>query len=135
MSSLPAISVNLEALKASAKGYAVISVTGESDRQSLLHPEGIQLIWVVDSETTQPSSALTEKIRSLEWLKGVPYPWFAGEFEGMRDMRRFFRDEMKIDRENMCLSCYWKTGTSDEGVKKAKVLDALLDLTNAAAAF
>ena len=61
MSSLPAISVNLEALKASGKGYAVISVPGESDRQSLLHPEGIQLIWVVDSETTQPSSALTEK--------------------------------------------------------------------------
>ena len=134
MSSLPAISVNLEALKASAKGYAVISVPHETDKQSLLHPAGIQLIWVIDSAITKPSLALTEKIRSLEWLEGVPYPWFAGEFEGMRDMRRFFRDEMKIDRKNMYLSCYWKTGTPDEGMKKAKVLDALLDVKNFAAA-
>jgi len=134
MSSLPAISVNLEALKASAKGYAVISVPHEADKQPLLHPAGIQLIWVIDSAITKPSLALTEKIRSLEWLEGVPYPWFAGEFEGMRDMRRFFRDEMKIDRKNMYLSCYWKIGTPDEGMKKAKVLDALLDVKNFAAA-
>jgi hypothetical protein len=48
----------------------------------------------------------------------------------MRDMRRFFRDEMKIDRKNMYLSCYWKTGTSDEGKKKAKFLDAEQDVKN-----
>ena len=128
ISSLPAISVNLEALKASAVGYAVISVPHESDKQFLVHPAGVQLIWVIDSAITKPTLALTEKIRSLEWLEGVPYPWFAGEFEGMRDMRRFFRDEMKIDRKNMYLSCYWKTGTSDEGMKRAKFLDAEEDL-------
>ncbi len=134
MSSLPGISVNLEALKASAKGYAVISVPHETDKQSLLHPAGIQLIWVIDSAITKPCLALTEKIRSLEWLEGVPYPWFAGEFEGMRDIRRFFKDEMKIDRKNMYLSCYWKTGTADEGMKKAKVSDAFSDVKNFAAA-
>lgn len=133
MSSLPAISVNLEALKASAKGYAVISVPHERDKQSLVHPAGIQLIWVTDSVITKPSLALTEKIRSLEWLEGVPFPWFAGEFEGMRDMRRFFRDEMKIDRKSMYLSCYWKSGTSDEGMKKAKFLDAEQDVKTFAA--
>ena len=130
MSSLPAISVNLEALKESAKGYAVISVPVEGDKQSLVHPAGIQLIWVIDSVITRSAAELTEKIRSLEWFEGVPYPWFAGEFEGMRDMRRFFRDEMKIDRKNMYLSCYWKTGTSDEGMKKAKFLDAEQDVKN-----
>lgn len=99
MISLPAICVDLEALEASAKGYAVNCVPDETDKQSLLHPAGIQIIWVIDSAITQPSSALTEKIRSLEWLKGVLYPWLAGEVEGMRDMTRFFRDEMKIDRK------------------------------------
>ena len=92
MSSLLAISVNLGALKASAKGYVVIRMPHETDKQSLQYPGGVQLIWVIDSAITKHPLALTEKIRRLEWLYGVPYPWFASEFEGIRNMRRSFRD-------------------------------------------
>ena len=127
MSALPALSVNLETLASSAKGYAVIEIPDEKDKQRLAHPAGMQLIWVVEDVSQRPNKTLTTKIRSLDWLEGDPYPWFAGEFEGMRDMRSFFRDEKKIDRKNMYLSCYWKSGDSDEGMKKAKFLDAQKD--------
>ncbi len=115
MSSLPTLSANLEAFKASAKVYAVISVTHETGKQSALHLARSKLIWVIDIAITKPFLALSEKIRSLEWIEGAPYPCVAGKFKGMREMRRFFRDEMKIDRKHMYVGEYHKTGTTTTG--------------------
>ena len=61
MSSLLAISVNLEALKASAKGYAVIRMTHETGKQLLQYLAGIQLIWVIYSATTKHSFGVNRK--------------------------------------------------------------------------
>ena len=124
LASLPAISVNLETLPPDAKGYAVIEIPSEADQQPLIHPKGVELIWLVIQEKDLPNELLTQTIRSLKWLEGTPYPWFAAEFHGMRDMRKYLRDERGVDRREMYLSCYWKYGETDEGMKKAKQLDA-----------
>ena len=76
---------------------------------------------------------LFEKLVQLEWLSGTPYPWFAGEFDAMRNVRRYFRDERAIDRHRMYVSCYWKLGDTDEGMKRAKRLDAEADAQSAGA--
>lgn len=124
MTALPAISVNLEQLPDHAKGYAVIEVPDAADRQALNAPPGVELIWVIDPDPAPPNGKLVDTIRALEWLPGTPYPWFAGEFDGMRRMREYLRTERGLDRGNMYLSCYWKAGESDEGLKRAKRLDA-----------
>ena len=46
----------------------------------------------------------------------------------MRNMRAYFRDEKNIDIHSMYLSCYWKLGATDEGMKRAKRIDAESDL-------
>ncbi len=51
MTALPAISVNLETLPKDAKGYAVIEVVSEEDIQPLIHPEGIEIHWVVNKDS------------------------------------------------------------------------------------
>ncbi|MEM7079991.1 MAG: siderophore-interacting protein [Pseudomonadota bacterium] len=127
LSALPALSVNLEVLPQDAKGYAVVEVPSEADIQPLTPPTGVELIWVVNSDARQPNKRLTERIRELPWLDGTPYPWFAGEFEGMRAMRSYFRDERGVHRKAMYLSCYWKLGEPDEGMKRAKRRDAEAD--------
>lgn len=132
LSALPALSVNMEQLPDTAKGYAVIEVPHAEDIQDLAHPEDLQVHWVVSADGAPPNTALTQKIRSLPWLDGTAYPWFAGEFSGMRDMRSYFRDERGVDRRAMYLSCYWKVGDSDEGMKKAKRQDAEEDARLAA---
>ncbi len=124
LASLPAISVNLETLSDGAKGYAVIEIPDEEDQQPLSHPQGVELIWIMAGKKDLPNKLLSETIRSLKWLEGTPYPWFAGEFEGMREMRKYLRDERGIDRRAMYLSCYWKYGETDEGMKQAKQRDA-----------
>lgn len=123
MSALPALAVNLENLPDDARGYALIEVLSEDDRQAIDHPEGIELRWLVNPDPERPNALLDEHVRALPWLPGTPYPWFAGEFSTMRSMRRYFRDESGIDRRAMYCSCYWKMGDTDEGMKRAKKLD------------
>lgn len=38
----------------------------------------------------------------------------------MRNVRRYLRDERDIDKRAMYVSCYWKLGDTDEGMKRAK---------------
>lgn len=133
LSALPALSVNIEQLASDARGYAVIEVPHEDDRQTLQTPANVELIWVINPDHARPNAELTQRIRALPWLEGTPYPWFAGEFEGMRDMRRYFRDERGVHRKAMYLSCYWKLGDTDEGMKLAKRKDAQEDEASATA--
>ncbi len=123
MAALPALSINLERLPDHARGYCVIEVACEADRQQLRHPSGMELIWVVNPACKQPNTQLVDRVRGLAWLPDTPYPWFAGEFDAMRAMRGFCRDEKQLDKRRMYLSSYWKSGDTDEGMKRAKRLD------------
>jgi NADPH-dependent ferric siderophore reductase len=123
MSALPALAVNLEQLPDTAMGHAVIEVLSEEDCQPLVHPPGMEVQWLVNPHNEQPNTLLADAVRALPWLPGTPYPWFAGEFDAMRRVRRYFRDEMGVDKRAMYVSCYWKIGDSDEGMKRAKQLD------------
>ncbi len=124
MSALPALAVNLERLPADARGYAVIEILSEADRQTINAPAGIDVQWIVNPDNERENTVLADAIRNIEWLPGTPYPWFAGEFSTMRILRRYFRDEQGIDKRAMYLSSYWKIGDTDEGMKRAKRMDS-----------
>ena len=128
MSALPAIGANLEALRADAKGYVIVEILSQEDQQLLNLPTGMEVIWLIQEDSDLPNKQLVETIRAVNWLPGRVYPWFAGEFDGMRNMRAYFRDEKNIDIHSMYLSCYWKLGATDEGMKRAKRIDAESDL-------
>ena len=130
LAALPAISVNLEQLPEDARGYCLIEVPGEGDVLPLVAPIGVDVRWIVSSDPSAPNQALLDGLFALDWLPGTPYPWFAGEFDAMRRVRRYFRDERGIDRKRMYVSCYWKQGETDEGMKRAKRLDAEQDAAN-----
>lgn len=123
MSALPALAVNLERLPRDACGYAVIEVLSEEDRQPLSHPPGVEVTWIVNTNNERANSVLADAVMALPWLSGTPYPWFAGEFDAMRRVRRYLRDKRALDKRHMYVSCYWKIGDTDEGMKAAKRLD------------
>ena len=127
LSALPALAVNLEQLPDDMRGYALIEVPSADDVQDVAAPAGVEVRWLVNVDRTKPCAALMEEIPRVEWLDGTPYPWFAAEFEAMRFARSFFRDQHRINRRDMYLSCYWKLGDTDEGMKRAKRRDAELD--------
>ena len=127
MTALPAISVNLEVLPSDACGYAVIEVLSPGDRQHLAKPDGIELLWVVNAHPEKSNTLLADKVRSLPWLKGIPEVWVASEFDTMRLLRRYFKQEKQVPKAQVYASSYWKIGETDEGNKLAKKKDVEAD--------
>ncbi|MGY6456500.1 siderophore-interacting protein [Vibrio parahaemolyticus] len=118
MTALPALSAKIRTLPEEAKGYAVISVMSPADIQPLHAPAGMELIWLTEGQ------ALADSVRELEWLDGNASTWCACEFDSMRALRQYFRNEKEVDRENIYISSYWKQGVSEDGHKVIKREDA-----------
>lgn len=119
MTSLPALSAKLSALPENAVGYAVIQITSEEDKQLLNAPEGIKVTWLLEGEQT-----LVQAVRDLTWLDGEVSVWSACEFESMRALRQYFRNEKEVEKDNIYISSYWKRGVTEDGHKVLKQQDA-----------
>ncbi|CZF81308.1 Vibriobactin utilization protein ViuB [Grimontia celer] len=119
MTALPALSVKIASLPQHAKGHAVIEVLSQDDIQPIQAPEGMQIDWLVKGEKT-----LAEQVKEKEWLNGNAAIWCACEFDSMRSLRQYFRNERNVERDNIYISSYWKNGVTEEGHKVIKQKDA-----------
>ncbi|WP_394152133.1 siderophore-interacting protein [Vibrio maritimus] len=115
MTALPALCVKLSLLPSSAKGYAVVQLEDMADKQDIEVPKGIDVIWTTGS--------LSDKAKTLSWLEGEPFVWCASEFDEMRALRQYFRNEKEIPRQDIYISSYWKRGVSEDGHKAIKKQD------------
>lgn len=123
MTALPALSAKLEALPVTAVGYAVIEINHQSDKQTLTKPQGIELVWVIKSDEKE----LTATVRAQEWKVGLVSVWSACEFNQMRQLRTYFRNEKEVDKDDLYISSYWKEGSTEDGHKVAKHEDQLVN--------
>lgn len=121
--SLPAIIVNLKALDRSKPVICVLDVKS-SDFWYKDIPSNVDVFFTEDGD----SGSLESSVKNQAWLEGSCYVWAACEFSQMRALRRFFRFEKNVRKEDMYISSYWKQGETDEGNKKAKKLDQEADL-------
>ncbi|MCT7655619.1 siderophore-interacting protein [Oceanimonas sp. NS1] len=121
---LPALSVNLARLPERARGYAVIEVVSEADIQDLSHPEHLRLHWVINPHPTPERSALLDKIQSLPRLDGDPAVWAACEFNAMRALRRYLKQEYDLAKSHLYISSYWKLDQSEDEHKVVKRQDS-----------
>lgn len=123
MSALPAILCNLETLPLDAAGDIVLEVISEHDILPLEVPQGMNLHWVVNPDPASPNTVLEDTVMALPWRDGRVSVWVAGEFSASRTLRQYFRHQKQVDRDAMYVSCYWKIGDTDEGMKAAKRAD------------
>jgi len=118
MTALPALAAKIRLLPRDATGYAVIKVIEQADAQPIDAPTNVKVIWLTDQES------LVDKVESLPWLDGVASVWTACEFDSMRALRHYFRNDKQVPRENIYLSSYWKQGVTEDGHKVIKQQDA-----------
>ena len=124
MTALPAITVNLAQLPDDAVGYAVIEVLSEADIQSIKKPRNIEMHWVVNPTANDSHSPLLEKVKSLVWLEGEAAVWTACEFNSMRALRQYFKQEKSLAKDYLYISSYWKLDNSEDEHKVIKRQDA-----------
>ncbi|MGX9417699.1 siderophore-interacting protein [Vibrio sp. WJH972] len=118
MTALPALSAKISRLPSDAKGYAVIKVLEKEDIQTIAAPTGINIVWLIDGES------LADIVTSLPWLNGGVSVWVACEFDSMRQLRTYFRNEKAVESDNIYISSYWKQGVTEDGHKEIKRKDA-----------
>lgn len=130
MSSLPAISVNIEGLNKNSIGSAIIEIPTEEDKQKIIKPENFFIDWLINSDPKKSSERLLEKVKQVKWYNDDPYIWVACEFNAMKVLRNFFQNEKKISKKNMYISSYWKKGIDQEKHKILKKNDSVSWLKN-----
>ncbi|MZI95243.1 siderophore-interacting protein [Vibrio sp. CAIM 722] len=116
MTALPALANTLNSLPEDAKGYAVIDIIDSTDKQDLTAPEGMNVIWNIQ----HPEHTLVDVVKSQPWLDGQCAVWCACEFDSMRSLRQYFRNEHEIERDYIYISSYWKDGVTEDGHKVIK---------------
>jgi len=122
MSSLPAISANLEEIEQNTKGIIVIEIISKKDKIKIKKPKNFTLHWIVNKEEDQ-NQELYKKILTIEWLAGKPFIWAACEFSAMKKLRNYFQNIKKIEKEYIYISSYWKKGSDQEQHKIIKKKD------------
>lgn len=121
MTALPALSEKLEGLPFNATGYAVIEINHELDKQRLIKPQGIEVIWHIKSESLNyQRNDLVDLVRAQPWKPGRVAVWSASEFDQMKGLRTYFRNEKEVAKDNIYISSYWKQGCTEDGHKIAK---------------
>ncbi len=120
MTALPALATNFERLPADAKGYVIIEIIADEDRQDLPIPAGMELIWVVNSQPGSDDSPLYLAIKELTWLEGNAAIWTACEFKTMKKIRQYFKHDRKVEKSHLYISSYWKKGLQEEAHQIAK---------------
>ncbi|WP_372863310.1 siderophore-interacting protein [Psychrobacter sp.] len=124
MTALPAITVNLAQLPADARGYAVLEITTETDKQLLKKPNNVDIHWVINAHPNAETSPLLDRIKTLTWLAGQPAVWAACEFHSMRALRHYFKVDRPIPKTHLYISSYWKVDSTEDQHKIVKREDA-----------
>jgi NADPH-dependent ferric siderophore reductase len=125
MTALPAITVNLAALPENAKGCAVIEIQSEDDKQDLKRPAGVDIEWVINPEPGCHPELMETAVRAIEWPTENVYAWSASEFEVMRRLRTYLREEKGLGKDQLYISSYWKHGLVEDDHKVVKREDSL----------
>lgn len=117
LTSLPAISANLERLPAGASGHCLVQIPDPADARPLTAPAGVELRWV--------SSDLPAAVRALPWpADGALSAWVAGEYSAIKEIRSYLKEERGLAAENLFCSSYYKRGEAEEEHRALKQAEA-----------
>ncbi|MFE3637638.1 siderophore-interacting protein [Streptomyces sp. NPDC059168] len=116
-SALPAIARTLETLPAGSRAHAFVEVAGPDEEQKV--DSDVEVVWL--HRGNRPvGQALLEAVRALEFPTGRPQAFVHGEAAFVKELRRMLRVELRIPREDLSISGYWRLGHNEDGWQAAK---------------
>ncbi|WP_447035626.1 siderophore-interacting protein [Streptomyces sp. DSM 118878] len=115
ITALPAIARWLEELPATARGWAFIEVADATQEIELCAPEGFEVRWLHRGDRAPGTGdALARAVTAVTVPEGERiYVWAAGEAGQIKPLRRWARDELRLDKADVDITGYWKRGVAD----------------------
>lgn len=115
ITALPAIARRLEELPRSAKGWAFVEVVDAAQEIELSAPDGVEVRWLHRGDLPAGTGdALARAVTAVTVPEGERvYVWVAGEAGQIKPLRRWARDELRLDSADHDITGYWKRGVAD----------------------
>ncbi|WP_405709546.1 MULTISPECIES: siderophore-interacting protein [unclassified Streptomyces] len=115
ITALPAIARRLEELPRSAKGWAFVEVADATQEIELCAPEGVEVCWLRRGDRPAGTGdALARAVSAVTVPEGERvYVWAAGEAGQVKPLRRWARDELRLEKADSDITGYWKRGVAD----------------------
>jgi NADPH-dependent ferric siderophore reductase len=111
---LPAIASAVEALTDDARGTVLVQLDHEEDVQDLDTPEGVEVVWVLESR-----ERLVDHVRELEIPEGSQL--FVHLERGVtKEIRRHLVRERGIAKSDLSISAYWAAGRVEDQFQAEK---------------
>lgn len=112
-SALPGIAGVLRSLPRGTKGAAYLEIPHAEDAQELGEPEGVQVNWLVRTDTHAEVGALAaETVRGADIPSRGVYAFVAGEQKLAAGVRRHLAQEREIPKADITFTGYWRVGKS-----------------------
>ncbi len=105
---IPAASRIIEDLPAGQPVHAVFEAPNEAATFALDTSAALRLCWVYNPSPDVIDSPLSAVARSIELPAGDGFVWMAGEAACARDIRRYFRHELKWRSARYDIVGYWR---------------------------
>ncbi|WP_263078087.1 siderophore-interacting protein [Endozoicomonas sp. Mp262] len=115
MTAIPAISALLEIMPESAAGQVFIEVPNSDEIQTIQHPAGVEVSWLIREEKDPiKSHQLINAVTALDWPSGSAFAWVAGENSSVLSIRKYLRTELKLERHQFYAVPYWRSCFTEE---------------------
>lgn len=112
---VPAIAAILEALPAGARAQVIIEVSDTAEEQALPTAAEVEITWLHrNGIPAGKSGQLLTTVRDLTFPPGKVYAWAAGEVQTIVALRRHFRKERGLAKDDVAAIGYWRHDDHDD---------------------
>ncbi len=110
---LPVIGAMLEQLPATATAQVILEVFGKEDEICLSSEARLAVQWLYNPHPEQ-GSRLAATVRESILPGGRQFAFAAAEYDTIRDLKRYFKEELAWPAENYTAVSYWKRGEAED---------------------
>lgn len=111
---IPVLSCILESLPKTARGHCLIEVATEADIHPEIKHEGFTITWLFNAHP-ENGSQLSEQAKTVALPEGGSrFAYVACEFDSVRALRTYFRQEQGWEKEELYAFSYWRAGIAED---------------------
>lgn len=117
---LPAIASISASLPETAAGTAIIEVPTSEDALTFVHPQGMEVVWIVRPQEIAPGSLALEMLGRTALPDAPFHAYAAGEQALASGVRKHLAGERGVDKNAVSFCGYWKISASAPTSKAAR---------------
>jgi NADPH-dependent ferric siderophore reductase len=111
---LPAFHTNVEMFPPGTRVTAFIEIVDASEEQPVDTRADLSLTWLHRGDAAPGTSGLLQRAaREFDWREGNGFVWVCGEIKMVGEIRRFVREEHRLQRGEYKAQAYWRRGKTE----------------------